>query len=222
MKDNASAFNAKEYDEKIKKTLPYYEEFYEQVIDVVRVHFDRPLDWLDIGCGTGKMAEYAFKEVALKRFVFCDNSNEMLQIAKKYFNGEKSVFTSDSIADLKIDTLFDVITSIQVFHYLQKDERIEALKKCYKALTPNGLLISFENFAPSSEQGKALFLKRWKSYQIMQGKSEEEAEKHINRYGKGYFPISITEHLKAYKEAGFESVEVLWVSNMQVGLLGIK
>lgn len=222
MKDNTSAFNAKEYDEKIKKTLPYYEAFYEQVIDVVKAQFTKPLNWLDIGCGTGKMAEVAFKKVALKRFVFCDPSNEMLEIAKQYFEGERSLFVNESIADLNIEDSFDVITSIQVFHYLQKEERIGALKKCYDALAPNGIMISFENFAPSSEQGKALFLKRWESYQIGQGKSEEEATKHIGRYGKGYFPIAITEHLKAYKEAGFESVEVLWVSNMQVGLLGIK
>ena len=94
--------------------------------------------------------------------------------------------------------------------------------KCYDALAPNGIMISFENFAPSSELGKALFLKRWESYQIGQGKRKEKAKKHISRYGKGYFPIAIAEHLKAYKQAGFETVELLWVSNMQVGLLGIK
>lgn len=105
---------------------------------------------------------------------------------------------------------------------MQKHERIEALKKCYKALATNGILISFENFAPNSQQGKDLFLKRWESYQMRQGKGEEEAKKHMSRYGKDYFPISITEHLKAYKEAGFSSVEVLWISNMQVGLLGIR
>ena len=35
MKDNISAFNATEYDGKIKCTIPYYEEFYRQVVDVV-------------------------------------------------------------------------------------------------------------------------------------------------------------------------------------------
>lgn len=65
MKDNVSAFCAEEYDEKIKKTLPYYEEFYRQVIDVVKAKFDCPVKWLDMGCGTGKMAEEAWKVVTI-------------------------------------------------------------------------------------------------------------------------------------------------------------
>ena len=39
MKDNVSAFSSSEYDQEIKRTLPFYESFYEQVIDVVNVHF---------------------------------------------------------------------------------------------------------------------------------------------------------------------------------------
>lgn len=32
-----TAFCAEEYDEKIRQTLPFYEEFYEQVIDVLDI-----------------------------------------------------------------------------------------------------------------------------------------------------------------------------------------
>lgn len=45
---------------------------------------------------------------------------------------------------------------------------------------------------------------------------------HIGRYGKEYFPISISEHLKVLEQCGFENAEIIWVSNMQAGLLGIK
>lgn len=37
MNDNKSAFRSDEYDRKIKQTLPYYDEFYEQVIDLVKI-----------------------------------------------------------------------------------------------------------------------------------------------------------------------------------------
>lgn len=88
MKDNISAFDAAEYDDKIKMTIPFYEDFYRQVIEVVKSWSDGPVRWLDVGCGTGKMAEAAF-----------------------------------------------------------------------------------EKFAPYSEAGESLYLKRWKAYQISQGKS---------------------------------------------------
>lgn len=222
MKDNASAFNVSNYDEKIKMTLPYYEDFYNQVIDVVKIQFDKPLRWLDVGCGTGKMAEAAFNNVNIDRFVFYDNSKQMIETAQKRFRNKNADFIALSAQELDKSEEFDIATAIQVFHYLQREERTEAVRKCYNALRTNGMFITFENFAPFSECGKALFLNRWREYQLSQGKSAGECDNHINRYGKDYFPISISEHLEVLNNCGFKGVEILWVSNMQVGLLGIK
>lgn len=55
MNDNQSAFRSNDYDRKIKQTLPYYDQFYEQVIELIKVMNDNAVRWLDIGCGTGKM-----------------------------------------------------------------------------------------------------------------------------------------------------------------------
>lgn len=222
MNDNTSAFNALEYDEKIKKTLPYYEDFYKQIIDLVKIRFDQSLTWLDIGCGTGKMAEIALKMVDIEKFVFCDNSVNMIEIAKQRFKSGNTEFTTSSFLELHNNIQFDIITAIQVFHYFERKERINAIQKCYEMLRPNGLFISFENFAPNSEIGKKLFLERWKLYQLSQGKTIAESNEHIGRYGKEYFPISISEHLKVLEQCGFENTEIIWVSNMQVGLLAIK
>ena len=38
MNDNKSAFYSREYDRKIKQTLPYYDDFYEQVIEADLEH----------------------------------------------------------------------------------------------------------------------------------------------------------------------------------------
>ena len=54
MKDNVSAFTAKEYDQKIKLTLTFYDDFYQKVFDVLNSHFEKYLNWQDIGCGIEK------------------------------------------------------------------------------------------------------------------------------------------------------------------------
>ena len=117
---------------------------------------------------------------------------------------------------------FDVITAIQVNHYLNKNSRKTVLTKYYAALKDSGLFISFENFAPFTDLGKSIYLEKWKRYQMEQGKSLEESNKHIERYGKEYFPISLTENMELMKKCGFKIVEILWLSNMQVGLWVIK
>ena len=50
MDDNVSAFNSHEYNAKIRKTIPYYDEFYKQIISVVKAKTEKPLCWLDANC----------------------------------------------------------------------------------------------------------------------------------------------------------------------------
>lgn len=216
------AFSSAEYDRKIKQTLPHYEQFYEEVIELVKVFHPDAVSWLDIGCGTGKMGSVAFKKVALKRFVFCDSSEEMIKIAKRRFGHYHAEFSVQNVLELDCSDEFDVITAIQINHYLHMDERKIALQKCYEALRDHGLFISFENFAPFTDLGASAYLKKWERYQLQSGKSPEECQSHIDRYGKNYFPISITRNLDLMRNCGFKAVEILWLSNMQVGLWGIK
>ena len=222
LNDNRSAFAAKEYDEKIKRTLPYYDEFYRQVVDLVKTCRPNALKWLDVGCGTGKMAEAAFKNIEVEKFTFCDSSSEMLEIAKERFPYPNTEFILCEIQKISNVNAYDVVTAIQVNHYLQKEDRKRAVRNCYQSLKEDGIFISFENFAPFSDFGKAVYLSKWKAYQMQQGKTSLESDNHINRYNREYFPITLTEHLELFRNCGFRDVEILWISNMQAGIWGIK
>lgn len=222
MNDNKSAFSSSEYDRKIRQTIPYYDEFYKQVIELVGIFQKSAIRWLDIGCGTGKMGDVAFQNVEIEKFVFCDYSEEMIRIAKERCSCPNAEFSVCDVQNLAYINEFDVVTAIQVNHYLHMDERRLALKKCYEALKENGLFISFENFSPFTDAGKSVYLEKWKRYQMRQGKSTDESKKHIDRYDKDYFPITLEEHLKLMQNCGFKAVEILWLSNMQVGFWGMK
>lgn len=222
MNKNILAFEPAGYDEKIRSTLPYYDEFYNQIIDVVQIYKPKALNWLDAGCGTGKMAEVAFEKMNIDRFVFCDCSAEMIQIVKSRNKNKNVEFILSDVRDLEYNEAFEVITSVQVNHYLHKEGRLAAIETCYKALKPDGLFFTFENFAPSSTLGEQICLNRWKAYQLKQGKDNEECNRHIGRYKKDYFPVSLWEHLDIMKRCGFKAAEVLWLSYMQAGFMGIK
>ena len=222
MNDNKSAFDSIEYDSKIKQTLPYYDEFYEQIIELVKIFNFKTIRWLDIGCGTGKMGQGAFEKLELEKFIFCDSSDEMIRIVKERFERHNAEFLVCEIQKLAYTDEFNVITAIQVNHYLHINERKIILQKCYEALKNDGLFISFENFAPYTDLGKSVYLEKWKRYQLKQGKSLEECENHLKRYGEDYFPISLSKNIELMRDCGFKAVEILWLSNMQVGLWGIK
>ncbi len=146
----------------------------------------------------------------------------MIEKAEDLCNDEKVEFLQSDVRELPYQKIFDIVTAIQVNHYFKKDERIAAIKKCYDALEKNGIYISFENFAPDSVEGTGLYLERWKQFQIANGKTEQEAALHIERYGRDYFPVTISESMELLRNGGFRMVEILWVSYMQVGILAKK
>lgn len=219
---SAAAFEPEKYDSSIRKTLPFYEEFYKQVVDILKVSEKKNLLWLDAGCGTGKMYEAAQEELSIQEFVFADISENMLDIARNRFQKEGKYFKKMAVQELNDHERYDVITAIQIHHYLTQREREESVKKCWNALKPGGFFFSFENFAPNSEFGKKLFMQRWKEYQLQNGISMEEADRHIMRYGKDYFPITVEQHLTLMKKCGFQIVEMIWISYMQAGFMGVK
>ena len=222
-KDNRSAFSSSEYDKKIKQTLPYYDDFYAQIIELVKTVCGSGVKWLDVGCGTGKMGSVVFNSgIDLDRFVFCDSSEEMIKISNERFKAAETEFCLCDVRELPFVCEFDVVTAVQVFHYFRSDDRMQAVRRCYDALKENGLFVTFENFAPFTDIGRTVYLEKWKSFQIRQGKTEEESRKHIQRYGTDYYPITVEEHLELLRSCRFKTVEILWLSNMQIGLWGRK
>lgn len=183
MKENSTPFDVMKYDRQIKKTLPFYEEMFQQIVDIVRILNLQSIRWLDVGCGTGKMAGTVLNNFDIQKMVCIDVEQEMLERAESFCGNEKVEFLQCDVRQLPYQEQFDIVTAVQVNHYFKKDERMVAIIKCYDALAENGIYISFENFAPDSEEGTGLYLERWKQFQIANGKSKEEADLHIGRYG---------------------------------------
>ncbi len=151
---NTTAFSSEEYDEKIKQTLPYYEEFYKQIADAVGTYFDRKVAWLDVGCGVGKMAELGLE--LSYRFALCDISADMLEAARARVVSGKAEFILSSAQEIEYENEFYVVTAIRTFHYLPPEEREKTVRKCCRALKPKGMFITFENFASDGEYGKKI------------------------------------------------------------------
>lgn len=226
LNDNKTAHMASMYDEKVKATIPNYDYFHSETINLVEAINPDPPKWLDTGCGTGTFSILATNVFRNTEFVLADPSLEMLEIAKKKSTKEDfNIKVLDPISTQEIgimDNFFDVITAIQVHHYLDRETRKAATENCFRMLKNEGVYITFENTRPSSDKGIKIAIERWKRFQISTGKSVEETEKHAERFDREYFPITVEEHLKLLKEIGFSIAEVFWISYMQAGFYAIK
>ena len=225
--DNASAHHSAAYDLQVRGTIPYYDCFHWETINVIRAAGMKPDLWLDTGCGTGTLVEKAIKAFPGTKFILADPSKEMMEQARKklecYTTRIKYLEPAQTIdVPKQLKKKVDVLTAIQSHHYMNEKERADTTKVCFDLLKPKGIYITFENIRPATEKGTEIGLSNWKHYQMVCGKKEEDAEKHIQRFGKEYFPITVDEHIKLLKTAGYKTVELLWHSYMQAGFYAIK
>ncbi|MGL4773608.1 MAG: class I SAM-dependent methyltransferase, partial [Clostridium sp.] len=204
--DNVTSHNSKEYDESVRKVIPFYENFHKETISLIKEYMPNCERWLDIGCGTGTLIEKCYEEFKNTKFILVDISESMLEIAKIRLRKESVQFL-EPCSSLNIQEHLrekvNIITAIQVNHYLNRNDREIAIRNAYELLNKDGMYITFENIRPSSEEGIELQLKRWKTFQLESGRTINEVNNHISRFDKEYFPITILEHLELLKKIGF-------------------
>ena len=143
MSNRKAAFSAESYDRDILNTIPYYDEVYNQIADMVSVTFlNKAVFWLDVGCGTGKMAEVALEQYNVKKMICTDNSSAMLEVARQKISSSNVEFLKLSMEEIDYDSQLDIISSILVNHYLSYEERMIAVSDCYNALKEEGIYIT--------------------------------------------------------------------------------
>jgi len=225
--DNSTPYTADIYDTQVRNTIPYYDLFHQATLDLLKAANSETKRWLDTGCGTGTLVQKALPLFQRTNFVLADPSKEMLKTAKKklaYAPSERVQFLDPTSTQDLPTTLqsFNVITAIQSHHYISNKERIKATEVCFQLLNKDGIYVTFENIRPFTEKGVSLGKENWRNFQLQEGRNPDTVQKHLERFDVEYHPITLEEHLKILRKAGFPTVEILWYSCMQAGFYGVK
>lgn len=226
--ENMTPHPPEDYDTKISAVLPYYSIFHQETINLVRSLPNCPNVWMDTGCGTGSLVTKAIEQFPDTKFLMLDPSERMLQHAREKLSSypprrlEFLRTSSTQEFSQELNENPDVITAIQCHHYLSRENRTKAVKVCHELLKQDGIFITFENIRPLTEKGVDVGKRYWGEFQSTHGRSMEEIETHLKRFGTEYFPITVEEHLELLRKTGFRTVELFWYSYMQAGFYCIK
>ena len=222
--DNSTAHASAEYDSQVARTIPYYDAFHQETINLVAAYNPQVHVWVDTGGGTGTLIEQAYHRFPATRFYLADPATAMLARAGGRLSGKQRVTIMEPVDSrhLEVAEPADVVTAIQAHHYLRPAERMKATRNCRELLREGGLFVTFENIRPATQEGTEIAKKTWANFQIGQGRSSATVQDHLARFGVDYFPLTTEEHLQMLTDCGFRVVELLWYSVMQAGFYCVK
>lgn len=217
------SFSMNDYDENVRRVIPYYDEMHAQTLDLLTEFAQgREIALLDTGAGSGTFSRKAADALPLSRLALCDPLERMLDIAKEKLADTSAEFRLIGSEQLDYTSEFDAVTAIQCHHYFDRETRAIAVRNCFNALKPGGILVVFENTSPNTNIGKDLLLGRLERFGLSHGRTEEEVQGHSARFGTEFFPLTIEEHLQLFRETGFAAAEVFWHSYLQTGFYAVK
>ena len=129
----------------IETKLWWYKILYDLVFNNLK-SFDKNVNILDAGCGTGGLIEFLYKK-GFKNLTGFDVSDDAINFAKQKATivsnggGYIDIFQYNLLDKMNFKNTFDIIISNDTFYFFTFEEKKEILKNFYKILNKDGLVI---------------------------------------------------------------------------------
>lgn len=167
---------------------------------------------LDLGCGSGILAEILLDRFPGVSVTLLDFSSNMLEVAERRlqrFPGRASFFCR--IFEEMPPGPYDVVVSTLALHHLESDnEKRELYARILDSLTPGGCFWQGEYIVSSSPEDTASNEAAWGDWLRSQGFSEEEVRQLHERVATNDRPAPLIDHLTWLREVGFTRVDCTW------------
>ena len=126
---------AKEYDENRRKFIPCFDDFYEGTTKFIVSNANKPKRIIDLGAGTGLLTYFWYQQCPDSEYVLVDIADEMLNIARKRFNGIESIsYQVMNYIDNLPENAFDTVISALSIHHLEDEDKIKLFSRIYDSL----------------------------------------------------------------------------------------
>lgn len=170
---------------------------------------------LDLGCGTGLELDEIFQILPEIAVTGIDLTQSMLnQLKQKHPDKHLNLICGNYLdADLG-ENKYDCIVSVETMHHFREKEKVELYKRIHKALKPGKPYIE-SDFIATEQSVEDEYMERYKTVWETKGISTSEMY-HID------IPFTIKKQISLLKEAGFFSVESVFLMGNTAIFTGIK
>lgn len=213
---------AKEYDKNRRLFIPCFDGFYEETTRFIAANMTSPKRILDLGAGTGLLSQFWFQHFPSAEYVLVDVADEMLNVAKRRFEGVKNVeYCVIDYSKCFPQGSFDVIMSALSIHHLEDEEKRQLFARIYEALPAGGVFVNYDQFCADSEEINRWYNTYWEGQLATSGLTDDDLalwreRKNLDR------ECSVEKELAMLSTCPFREVKCVYSNQKFAVLVAIK
>ena len=208
-----------EYDRTIATLIPHYRELLGAAATAVDTVARRIPTVIDLGTGSGAMAEQIQKVRPKARIIGVDADAAMLATATRRLRGHIRTVTED-FEQVRIPPC-DVVSASFALHHVPTGLRKAALyKRGFESLRDGGMLVSADCFLSSTSKMQLHDRLAWIAH-LQRSYTRRKAETFLKTWANEDVYFTLEREVELLKEAGF-TVEIPWRKDSFAVVVGLK
>ncbi len=192
------------YDRSIRTFIPAYEEALRRAAETVSSV--NPQTVLDLGAGTGALAEAILMRSDTAVVELLDVDAEMLAVARTRLKrfGKRARFRQESFLD-PLPCCDAAAASLALHHVPRMADKTRLYGRIRQTLPPGGVLVNADVTMPAADPQRSADYARWAAHLVACGIDEARAHEHFDEWAgeDTYFPLE--DELRAMESAGLEA-----------------
>ncbi|WP_456402640.1 carboxy-S-adenosyl-L-methionine synthase CmoA [Hydrogenimonas sp.] len=202
------------FDDMIERSVPFYRQNMELVVDLLLRRLKPGMRVLDLGSSTGSLlVELARRSGVEAQFVGIDNAPAMVERARRkaeaFGLAERLAFVCDDLMRYDFGRA-DIVVANYTLQFIRPPVRSEAVAKIAESLGEGGMFLCSEKVLMEDRWLNRQIIEIYHDYKRRQGYSETQIMRKREALENVLIPYTIEENRRMFKEAGFQRVDTIF------------
>ncbi|CAM2006663.1 carboxy-S-adenosyl-L-methionine synthase CmoA [Acanthopleuribacter pedis] len=214
------------FDDMLNRSVPFYDEVQNAIVDLVAHHYQPGTRVYDLGCSTGLMMAKLLDGIEeLAEIVGIDDSQAMIdKTAQRFANlprGERVVLHREDLRTAGMSGASAVIMNYTL-QFVRPLYREQVVRRIFEALEPGGVFVLSEKVLEDSTNISRLFIDMYYQFKRRQGYSNLEISQKREMLENVLIPYKVSEQRELLCKCGFAEVETFFKWHNFASFIAIK
>lgn len=214
------------FDDMLNRSVPFYNEVQNAIVDLVAHHYQAGTRIYDLGCSTGLMIAKLLDGISdLEEIVGIDDSQAMIdKTAQRFENvprGERVVLRCEDLRTADMGNASAVIMNYTL-QFVRPLYREQVVRRIFEALQPGGVFVLSEKVLEDSTNISRLFIDMYYQFKRRQGYTSLEISQKREMLENVLIPYKVSEQRELLSKCGFAEVETFFKWHNFASFIAIK